>query len=292
MENVAEVSDSSELPVAVDTPLPVEHLEEPRLRIAPSPQPLEIEVAPEVEVVQENHQILPSPVEPAPIIPPKKGNSPTSHRAFPVPSSVPGLVRLLQSTSQIHWFFTGDDLSFPGQSNGSDAIGLAHVRYLQDVVGRTEDTFTVQTSPHFRLQDLQQNFEKTVTAESPQVVVILCGQTELQTRWESTLAFERMFHKLVLKIRNAGAVPIIATPPWPCPTESFYHSDELIRLEAIRACAEESAALLVDHWEHWEHSSTAGWYSGDGHSLSASGIMALVDEFSRTLQLVPEAVRP
>ncbi len=208
----------------------------------------------------------------------------------PVPSTVPGLLRYLKSTPQVNWLLTGESLPIGGgpKNTGSVPENLmvsSLSAYLRDVVGRGDDTVRSTETPHFHLQDLVRGFDKKIGGYSPQIVVITCGLTELQTRWESPVAFEHMFHKLVLRIRNAGAVPIIATPPWPCPSDSFHHTDELIRLEAIRACAEESAALLVDHWEHWENCSDNEWYSADRQMLSERGVQEIVAEFAKTLKL-------
>lgn len=192
---------------------------------------------------------------------------------------------MLNSTAQVRWLLTGDSLTSE-VPEGHDSPQLqAFKEFVQNTVERREDEFHSSEVPHFQLSDLSSQFEKRIARFSPQIVIVTCGLTEIQSRGETFLTFERNFHKLILQIRNFGAIPVVATPPWPCPSDAFHHSDELIRLEAIRACAEESAALLVDHWEHWEHSASDAWSNPDRTALSQQGIAEVVQELSRALQL-------
>ncbi len=231
-----------------------------------------------------------SEVERADSIPASPVIAPPMVQIGTVPSTVPGLLRLMRATPRLHWLFAGDSLEHGGTSpaKGSQLM-QAIQQHVHRVIGRTGDVFTSCETEGFRLRDLLDRFNSRVSNHSPQIVVITCGTAELQTRGDSPLAFERMFHRLILKIRNSGAVPIITTPPWSCPADDIHHSDELVRLEAIRACAEESAALLVDYWEEWEHHSVEEMFiPPHGQQLSTQGRETAVREFARALQLSAE----
>ncbi|SFJ37159.1 hypothetical protein SAMN05421753_11937 [Planctomicrobium piriforme] len=192
---------------------------------------------------------------------------------------------MLRSAPSVTWLFTGDTLTLPGQPSERNSHVSALTHAIRDELGRYDDAFISSEAPRLRLRELLDNFEQRIGRFAPHIVIVSCGVEELRATGESSLAFERMFHELIERIRGAGAVAVINTPPRPEMGEGVEHADELIRLEAIRACTAESPAFLVDHWDHWEQSSELHWLAADGQSLSHSGAKAFADEFVRELQL-------
>ena len=192
----------------------------------------------------------------------------------------------LQSTNRITWLFTGDSLSAAGRhpARGGTAVSYL-VRTIRDRIGRQDDAFVTTTRAGQSLKQLLAEFDNQIARFSPDVVVLNCGLGELEQYDESLLEFERLFRELLNRLHQRRERVVVCTPPAHPFSASPPTSNQLVRLEAIRACTKESAAILVDHWSHWEQFATEDWYRSDGVHPGEQGAIELARLMIQELQL-------
>jgi hypothetical protein len=207
--------------------------------------------------------------------------------------SLPALSTALQAGTPVTWLLTGETLLPPSSLCTVKSLGLveraSHVDALTQLIregfGRRSDVFISNEAPAACLEFLLEQFDRQIGRFSPQIVIIQCGETELSSPLQSSLEFERTFYELIRRVRAINAVPVISTPPClPCP-QGFVRTDQLIRLEAIRGCAEEAGAFLVDQWEHWEQEFSRAWLNQNGSALTRIGAYEVAYALAAALQL-------
>ncbi|WP_437191818.1 hypothetical protein [Planctomicrobium sp. SH527] len=203
----------------------------------------------------------------------------------PVPVTLPALHRKFAETPVVTWLFTGDSTVSQLQ-NGSSVVSYTPVvcSKIRDQCQRGRDIFVNSESPGLQLAEVLDHFSERIGRFGAHIVVISCGLSEVVSQEGSSLAFERMFHRLIARVRESGGVPVVNMPHCTDVVRRGLDSDALIRLEAIRACTEESVAFLVDHWEEWGGGGSVEL--GDGLGASAAlDAQALAEVFISALQL-------
>ncbi|WP_437224484.1 SGNH/GDSL hydrolase family protein [Planctomicrobium sp. SH661] len=174
--------------------------------------------------------------------------------------------------SRLTWLFTGDSLSKAGQDQVTGAgLVSSSVRVLRDRFHRTRDAYISTECSQFDIQLLTSEFEERVARFHPDIVILTFGLHELQATGESSLAYERRLMQLMEKLRSLKARVLVNLPPLFPGNRAPVSADQLIRLEAIRACTIESSLLLADHWSHWEQHAESSWVTAGGDSLSEKG---------------------
>jgi hypothetical protein len=225
-----------------------------------------------------------------PAVPSLQGVPNSARTGVGRPSSVESLeqwLRLIRRPERLIWLFAGDSLSTPRKS---PAWSGNHASYFVRLIGgrlsRDDDAFITTARPGGRMRDLLQRFDEDVARFQPDIVVLSCGCHELSGESQSLMEFEETIRQLVGQIRLNAGTPILTTPSCPVPfEESTLLTDQLIRLEAIRACAIETHTLLVDHWLHWEQAASPDWYRSDCRTPSDQGAAEMANLFIRSLQL-------
>lgn len=223
----------------------------------------------------------------APLLDAIVSRSQRSESWSPVPVTLPALHRKLAETPVVTWLFTGDSTVSQLQS-GASLVSYTPVvcSEIRDRCGRARDIFVNSESPGLQLAEILDHFSERIGRFGAHVVVISCGLSEVIATEGSSLAFERMFHRLIARVRESGGVPVVNMPHCSGVVRRGLDSDALIRLEAIRACTEESAAFLVDHWEEWGGSELDGGGEGGTAEVDAR---SLAEVFIGALRLRPSA---
>lgn len=204
----------------------------------------------------------------------------------PLPITNPAFASWLASRPQTTWLFTGDSFTDTGSritKGGTFPCFLS--RIIRDHFQRVRDVFINTTMPGQTLAEVYRDLTDRVERFSPDVVVLLCGPGDLIPPASAAEDFERIFQKMVDRLREQGSAVIINTPPPPPSDLQHQQSDAMIRLEAIRNCALESTALLVDHWDCWEQSATTEFHRPGSRLPAERGCIEMARHFVEELKL-------
>jgi hypothetical protein len=224
----------------------------------------------------------------APLTANNSGERAESDPAQPDPATnLSHWLRLIRRTEPLTWLFTGDSYTVSGRLPARGACHASYlVRLIRDRLGRDRDAFVTTARPTFRLSSLLHEFHEAIERFQPGIVVVSCSGQELNREGALLAQFEETIRRVVEKILLTGGMPVLATPPCPVPlADTTVSKEQLLHLQAIRACATETPTLLVDHWEHWERSARSDWYRSDGCSLSDRGALEMAQWFVRSLGL-------
>lgn len=222
------------------------------------------------------------PERPAPAQPP-------ATKARPLPLTNPAFAPWLASRPEATWLFAGDSLTHAGRRIGRGGTFDGFLtRIVRDHLNRSRDLFLNVSSPGQTLWQVAHELDQRVLRFQPDIVLLVCGPGELEDHNRTLVEFERMFQRLVRRLNEAGAAVVVNTPPAPLRHGAPVPTDRLIRLEALRGCAMESSALMVDHWEFWEQGAAADWYRSDGVYPADRGGVELARRFVEELGLRPD----
>lgn len=171
-------------------------------------------------------------------------------------TSMSALARLLHNKlsqpDSVTWVFAGD-ANYCTIHDSLQAFPRLFEDYARKHLGRESDIFVNATYPGARLEHVRKRVELRFRQLKPSVVVLHCGFAECLSGVEKCSEFEQAMISLIEEVHEAGAIPIVCTPPHSdVESNSPEEIDRLIFLEAIRGSAIEHNALLVDFWNDWE----------------------------------------
>lgn len=193
---------------------------------------------------------------------------------------------LAASTDPLTWVFTGDAaLCSHRDSNGTFPRRFAD--WVKTTLGRADDVFVNATFDHARIAHVRYRMQLRLEQFTPHLVTILCGLTDVSNDSAHCRDFEDQLIGLIRDVRAVGAIPIVSTPP--CPGEELdaqLEIDRLVHVEAIRGCAKEHAALIVDHWLYWENrADTHQLWDREAAQPTPQGVREMANLFITTLGL-------
>jgi hypothetical protein len=190
--------------------------------------------------------------------------------------------KLLQQPEAMTWVFAGESLNAPQRPTDG---GRTYVELFTEAVRcslqRRFDAVIESAFSRARVHEIHEHFEWLVARHQPTVVSVLLGWADGTHDEASVTRFTDQVNRLVDRVREIGAIPVLQTPP-PFMSSRKPESDSLRnRIVAIRNVAETADVPLVDHARRWKRLAIAGqewkkWVdasttlpNGDGHRLFA-----------------------
>lgn len=99
--------------------------------------------------------------------------------------------------------------------------------------------------------DLLGSFEARVTRFAPAVVSVMFGTNDAKHGPVGRSAFRDHLTAIVGRVRAAGAVPLLHTPPGLDTDRAHTRADMPAYAAVVREVAAASGTVLADHWAHW-----------------------------------------
>jgi lysophospholipase L1-like esterase len=213
------------------------------------------------------------------------------------------LKALLAADAPLTWVMTGDSITH----------GLIHTRgarnyvdHLHELIrgdlGRVQDAVINTAVTGWRIPLILDDFARRVATWQPDVVTLMIGTNDCSTVWVdpvvSPSAFGSDLATFVSRVREAGAIPVLQTPP----AIDLLHAPDRDRIgefaSAMREVAVREEVILVD-----QHALFASFSAGtgpgnegmpwglldDAFHPNAAGHAAIALELARVLELGDES---
>ncbi|WP_437186266.1 hypothetical protein SH668x_003413 [Planctomicrobium sp. SH668] len=207
--------------------------------------------------------------------------------------TIPGFLRLLTSKHPFTWVFTGDIWLSPRGSEGGTELRIPGLlNSITNATGRKKDSYLTTEAPQLLVSDFSNQLERRVLKFRPQIAVYSFGIQEVLQSEEPLIAYEKRFHYCANRLRQAGVTLIVNLPHYREVSGENASLDWRLKLEAIRGCALESSAIVIDHWGYWEEMAEAHWYQADGVTPSEIGNAQLAHYFLREVGLLTQKAVP
>lgn len=209
---------------------------------------------------------------------------------------------LLAADAPLTWVMTGDSITH----------GLIHTRgarnyvdHLHELIrgdlGRGQDAVINTAVSGWCVPLILEDFERRVATWRPDVVTLMIGTNDCSMVWVDPVVSPSEFgcdlSAFVSRVREAGAIPVLQTPP----TIDLLHAPDRSRIDefasTIREVAAHDEAILVD-----QHALFASFSAGtgpgnegtpwglldDAFHPNAAGHAAIALELARVLELGDE----
>lgn len=234
------------------------------------------EVIPPAVPVKELKTIVESLAPPPPPVVPPPVRAPRPRKAA-TDETRDRLRLLIRRLSGLAWVFTGTGLQ--GGAAESESPPLPRLR----------DDALDAASYEEMLQTLQEELQERALRFDPDIVLICTGSNEARAGMKGLLVFEHQLALMIEAVLDAGALPLLCTPP---ARRGGASVDELVYVEAIRAAAAEYDVPLVDFWDYWRKTSEslgefADWDGSQG-TKRRNGHVELVHNVVGELELASE----
>lgn len=141
------------------------------------------------------------------------------------------------------WLFIGE--SHPAVDPFVDQLSE---RLLSDEIG--SDVIVDARKPGTSIVGAWRQLEKQVKSGVPEIVVFFVGIHDAHFGSAHCEDFEFNLLKMIRQCHRLGSQVVIHTPPRHQLQDELL-VDQLVFIEAMRACAAEEDATLVDHWSSW-----------------------------------------
>ncbi len=162
--------------------------------------------------------------------------------------------RLLSKPEPTRWVFAGDSITHGalhtmGWRDYTELFS-ERLRYEMD---RRRDCVIKTACSGWRIGDLAQDLEWTVLQHRPHVVSIALGMNDCGAGSSGREGFQGAYIEVVSRIRQASSAAIILhTPNRILPFDPLCNASIAEYACSVREVAEETQAILVDHYAEWE----------------------------------------
>lgn len=159
---------------------------------------------------------------------------------------------IIAGEAPITWVATGDSITHGLQhTNGSRSYVEHFHEVLRSDLGRFRDVVINTAISGHRITDILGDFDHRVIRWSPQIVTLMVGTNDCAeidgAPYATPEGFGAGVAQFVAAVRGSGAVPVLQTPP-PVDVPNAANRARVGEFAAaVRAVAEESGAMLVDH---------------------------------------------
>jgi hypothetical protein len=207
------------------------------------------------------------------------------------------LQQKLQGAAPIRWAFIGDGITRDYNEQTSHYINFFKDYLLEEPlegVSRCDDTFYVESIYSIDATEDIYGLEMFLESEKIDIVVLMLGW---QAREHiSNQVFGESLRRLLRRIHNQGAIPILQTPYCIALEDGRY---ELLKetAQVIRRVAAEQQAILIDHDRMWSNMMYSGidvvreylvdtaYPNEDGHITMAQTLCTALDIWKETSSL-------
>ncbi len=186
------------------------------------------------------------------------------------------LMKRLQHDEPMTWIFAGDS-DFCSTPQTAETFPRLVADWTKSEFGRQADIYVNATYANARLEHVRHRMQIRFTRFEPDVVTLVCGFADCAGGVEKCDEFEQSLIGIIKDVQKIGAMPVVCTPPYSEANEGTdEHIDHLIFIEAIRGCAAEHSAILVDHWRFWENqTNTEDLWDREHQRPTAVGILQM-----------------
>lgn len=220
-------------------------------------------------------------------------NSPTGGQqtTAPVNSSASDTERIQEILEDVQprtWIFAGDNLGFEVQQARRGWI--EHFSdFIKERLTRKHDMILNSTFAGSTVARLIEEVEWRVLRFQPDVVLIMPSPDECATYGDQD-EFREHLLRLVESFHNEGCMVVLNTPP--CPATAGNAEKEKLKTAAsrIRSVADQSGAVLSDHFSHWQTTlqrdgDQANLHDDSGQQPSARGHRELARRLLKSLNV-------
>lgn len=209
------------------------------------------------------------------------------------------LAHALVGAEPLNWVITGDSITH----------GLVHTQggrsypeHLHELIrgelGRTRDIVINSAISGHRLTDILDDWERRVASWRPDVVTLMIGTNDMATGEDrdavEPAAFAASLREFVSRVRAAGAIPVLQTPP-SIDVANAPGRERIVEFaDAVREVAASDDVILVDQHARFTELGNGGvpWgLMGDPFHPNAAGHAALALELANALDICPQPDR-
>jgi len=161
---------------------------------------------------------------------------------------------LLKSKKPSIWVFAGDSITQGAKhTKGIRSYSEVFTERVRWEMGRPRD-FIINTAVSGNTStDVINDFDWRVAYFKPNVVSLMIGTNDAAINKNiSVETFEKNIEKLIEKIREAGAVPLLQTPNPIVSALAKERAQLPAYVKVLRKVAEQHKVVLIDHYLYWE----------------------------------------
>jgi acyl-CoA thioesterase I len=169
----------------------------------------------------------------------------------PVPDDAT-LSQRLHGRAPVTWVFVGDSITQGLEHTHGRRSFVEHfAERTRGELGRVGDVVVNTGVSGDRTEDVLAGFPARVARFHPDVVVVMLGTNDSVRGAEGRAGFRRRLGKIVTRVRDLHAVPVLQTPPAADVEASPEHADLAAYADVVREVAQARHVVLVDHFAHW-----------------------------------------
>jgi lysophospholipase L1-like esterase len=160
----------------------------------------------------------------------------------------------LAADAPITWVFTGDSITHGARhTNGwRSYVEHFHERVRWEL-RRTSDCVVNTGVSGDDVHAVRADFEHRVARFRPDVVCVMLGTNDALSGPSGRVAFRNGIGALVSRVFDAGAIPLLQTPP-AIAADAVERADLPGYVDELRDVARQCDVSIVDHFGHWnEH---------------------------------------
>jgi len=195
---------------------------------------------------------------------------------------------LLEDVQPRTWVFTGDDLGFEVQQALRGWI--EHFSdFIQQKLERKQDIVLNSSFADSTIEHLLSDVDWRILRFQPDVVLLMPSSAECAARGEDE-KFRDTLQQLTDRLHEEGCTVVLNTPP--CPANASHSVTKTMKTAAsrIRSVADQSGAILADHFSHWQATvqqdgAKANLHEKSGQQPSARGHRELARRLLKSLNV-------
>lgn len=163
-----------------------------------------------------------------------------------------GIKKLLAGKRALTWVFTGDSITHGAQhTRGWRSYPELFGERVRWELRRMRDVVINTGISGDRTGGLLGDLDWRVLRFQPDVVSIMLGTNDCTAGAKGRDTFRDNLKKIVEKVRQAGAIPLLNAPNTIVVKNSPGRADLPAYAAIVRELASSDKIALVDHWEHW-----------------------------------------
>lgn len=168
--------------------------------------------------------------------------------------------KLLAAPQPIRWVFAGDSITHGAlhTMGWRDYVELFSERVRWEMQ-RVRDCVIKTGVSGWKATSIQDDLEWSVLQYRPEVVSINVGMNDCAAGVGAREEFERVYARVVARIRESGAAVLLHTPNRILPADTLRAPSLSEYACAAREISEKTGAVLIDHFAAWEAWEKNGW---------------------------------
>jgi len=195
---------------------------------------------------------------------------------------------LLEDVQPRTWVFTGDDLGFEVQQALRGWI--EHFSdFIQQKLERKQDIILNSSFADSKIEHLLNDVEWRILRFQPDVVLLMPSSAECAARGDDE-EFRDTLQQLTERLHDEGCTVVLNTPPCPANASNSVTKTMKTAASRIRSVADQSGAVLADHFSHWhatvqQDGTNANLHEKSGQQPSARGHRELARRLLKSLNV-------